>query len=350
MIRFGNIQFIYALGLVPLMILAFFLVMRWKKRALQRLGDNEIVMRLVPDVSLTKQFWKFVLFVAAFFFLLVAIVDPQVGSKEEEAKQEGIDIIICLDVSNSMMAEDLSPSRLERAKQAIAKLTEKLHGDRIGIVVFAGQAFVQLPITSDYGAAKLFLDNIDCDIVPVQGTAIGTAIDVAAESFGAENTNSKAIIVITDGENHEDDAVASARKAAGKGITVHTIGMGSPEGGPIPIYSIVGTSKIKEGYKKDAEGNTVVTRLDQKMLTEISAAGNGVYVRANNTEAGLNTVMAQLEKMQRAQMGSKHYTDYEDRFQIFLLVSIILIVAELLLTERKLRWWVRLDLFGENKK
>ncbi|HEY6160144.1 MAG TPA: hypothetical protein VI112_02945, partial [Bacteroidia bacterium] len=149
--------------------------------------------------------------------------------------------------------------------------------------------------------------------------------------------------------NHEDDAVASAKKAAEKGITVHTIGMGSPEGGPIPIYSIVGTSKVKEGFKKDAEGNTVVTKLDQKMLTEISAAGNGVYVRANNTEAGLNTVMAQLEKMQRSQMGSKHYTDYEDRFQVFLLLSIILVVTELLLTERKLKWWVKLDLFGENK-
>ena len=349
MIRFANIQFIYALGILPLMVLVFFLVMRWKKRALQRLGDSDIISRLVPDVSLSKQSWKFILFLAAFFFLLVAMIDPQVGSREEEAKQEGIDIMICLDVSNSMMAEDLSPNRLERAKQAIAKLTEKLHGDRIGIVVFAGQAFVQLPITSDYGAAKLFLDNIDCDIVPVQGTAIGTAIDMAAGSFGAENTNSKAIIVITDGENHEDDAVASAKKAAEKGITVHTIGMGSPEGGPIPIYSIVGTSKVKEGFKKDAEGNTVVTKLDQKMLTEISAAGNGVYVRANNTEAGLNTVMAQLEKMQRSQMGSKHYTDYEDRFQVFLLLSIILVVTELLLTERKLKWWVKLDLFGENK-
>ncbi|HEY6162809.1 MAG TPA: VWA domain-containing protein, partial [Bacteroidia bacterium] len=197
MIRFANIQFIYALGILPLMVLVFFLVMRWKKRALQRLGDSDIISRLVPDVSLSKQSWKFILFLAAFFFLLVAMIDPQVGSREEEAKQEGIDIMICLDVSNSMMAEDLSPNRLERAKQAIAKLTEKLHGDRIGIVVFAGQAFVQLPITSDYGAAKLFLDNIDCDIVPVQGTAIGTAIDMAAGSFGAENTNSKAIIVIT---------------------------------------------------------------------------------------------------------------------------------------------------------
>jgi Ca-activated chloride channel homolog len=229
---------------------------------------------------------------------------------------------------------------------AISKLIDRLHGDRIGIVVFAGDAFTQLPITSDYGAAKLMLDNIDNDIVPVQGTTIAPAIDLAVKSLSKNELSGKSIIIITDGEDHEEDAVASAKKAAAKGITVHTIGMGSPEGAPIPEYK----GAVRMGFKKDMDGNTVVTQLNEKMLTEISAAGNGVYVRANNSEAGLNTIMNELEKIQRTQLGSKHFTEYEDRFQPFLLVAIMLLAAELLLTERRLAWWSKLDLFGENKK
>jgi Ca-activated chloride channel family protein len=335
-----------AFGLVPLMVLGFLLLLRWKKAAISRLGDRAIVQQLMPEVSRAKQVARFILFTLAFCFLALALVDPQVGSKEEEASQEGIDVMVCLDVSNSMKAEDIAPNRLSRSVMAISKLIDRLHGDRIGIVVFAGDAFTQLPITSDYGSAKLMLDNIDNDIVPVQGTAIGTAIDMAVTSLTKNELSGKAIIVITDGENHEDDAVSSAKKAAEKGITVHTIGIGSPEGSPIPEYD----GKVRVGFKKDMEGNTVVTRLNEKMLTDISAAGNGIYVRANNSEVGLNTVMNELEKVQRSKLGTKHFTDYEDRFQPFLICGLILLVAEMMLTERKMKWWTRLDLFGENKK
>ena len=345
MLKYDNPYFFYAFGLLPILFLVFLLLMRWKKKALERFGDADIVQQLMPDISQEKQVIKFIFLSVAFCFLIAALIDPQIGSKEEEAKQEGVDLMICLDVSNSMRAEDLSPSRLARAKQAISKLTEKLHGDRLGIIVFAGESFVQLPITSDYGAAKLFLDDIDCDMVQTQGTAIGTAIDLATESFGKTSASSKAIIIITDGENHEDDANASAKKASEKGMTVHCIGMGSSEGAPIPIYQ----NKVRVGFKKDAEGTTVVTKLNEQMLTEISAAGNGVYVRATNTEAGLNTIMNELEKMQRSKFGSKHFTDYEDHFQFFTFVALLFFIIEAALTERKLKWWTRMDLFQTKK-
>ena len=345
MLKLGYSEFFYAFAVIPVMLLLFLLLLRWKKRAMQRFGDLVIVKKLMPDVSPTKQVVKFILFSLAFSCIIVALIDPQVGSKEEEATREGADIMICLDVSNSMKAEDIAPNRLMRAVGSIGKLTEKLHGDRIGLIVFAGQAFVQLPITSDYNAAKLFLSGIDCNSVPVQGTSIGAAIDLAIGSFGKDEGIGKTIIVITDGENFEDDAVASAKSAADKGFTVHTIGMGSVEGAPIPVYD----GKIRKGFKKDLEGNTVMTKLNEKMLTEISAAGNGVYVRANNSEAGLNTVMSELEKMQRSKTSAKHFIDYEDRFQPFVIAALLLLVIEVMLTERKLKWWNKLDLFGENK-
>src|ERR1051326_5444831 len=236
MYRLDNIEFLYGLGIIPLLILLYVLNRLWRRKALKKLGDTEIISQLMPMVSEQKPLLRFILFLVATAFLIFGLVNPQIGSKLEEIKREGSDIVICLDVSNSMKAEDFKPNRLAKATQAIEKLIDKLNNDRIGIIVFAGEAYVQLPVTTDYAAAKLFLENISTDMVPVQGTVISSAIELAEKSFGTEEGKNKAIIIISDGESHDDDAIAAAKAAAEKGTIVHTIGIGSPEGVPIPVY------------------------------------------------------------------------------------------------------------------
>jgi Ca-activated chloride channel family protein len=298
----------------------------------------EILSLLMPSVSSSKPTLRFILFLIAITFLIFGLVNPQIGSKLEEIKREGSDIIICLDVSNSMKAEDFKPNRLAKAKQAIEKLIDKLNNDRIGIIVFAGEAYVQLPITTDYAAAKLFLENVDCDAVPIQGTVISSAIQLAEKSFGTEEGKNKAIVIISDGESHDDDAIAAAREANEKNITVHTIGIGSPEGVPIPVYN----KNVQAGFKKDKEGNTVVTKLNEGAMEEIASAGNGVYIRATQGEIGLLSLQQRINKMEKKTFDSKVYTDYEDRFQIFIAISLFFLLIESILTERKSKWWAKL--------
>ena len=346
MLQLENKIYLWALVLIPLFIIIYLLVARWRKKALESFGEISVIQQLFPDVSKSKRIWKFILYLLAFMCIIAGIVNPQIGTKLEEVKRKGADLMICLDVSNSMKAEDLQPNRLEKAKQAIAKLVDKLEGDRIGIIVFGGEAYVQLPITTDYSAAKLFLESINTDMIPTQGTAIGKAIDMAMESFGKDEGKNKAIVIITDGENHEDDAVKAAQSAAEKGVTIHTIGMGSAEGAPIPVYK----GNVREGFRKDKEGNTIVTKLDEKMLQEISQTGNGIYVRATNSDAGLNNVLDALDKLEKKQFDSKMYSDYEDRFQWFISAAFILLLIETFLTERKSKIYQRLNLFGNETK
>lgn len=299
----------------------------------------------MPNVSRTLPIVKFVLYTLSIVSLLIGLANLQFGTKLEEVKREGIDLMICLDVSNSMLAEDLSPNRLERSKRAIYQLIEKLHNDRLGIIVFAGQAYVQLPITTDYSSAKLFLETIGTDIVPTQGTSIGAAIDLALESFDFENGTSKSIVVITDGENHEDNAKESAISAMDKDITVHTIGMGSEKGGPIPVYK----NGAQIDFRKDNAGNTVVTKLNESMLKEIAAAGNGSYVRASNANAGLGIIMNEIDKMEKKEFGSKSFKDYEDRFQLFLIIALVLLLIESFISNRKSNKLDGVNLFETNK-
>jgi Ca-activated chloride channel family protein len=338
MYRLDNIEYLYGLALLPVLILLFVLARLWRRKALKKLGDIEIVSRMMPMVSTGKPTLRFIFFLTAILFLIFGLVNPQIGSKLEEVKREGSDIVICLDVSNSMKAEDFKPNRLEKAKQAIEKLIDKLNNDRIGIIVFAGDAFVQLPITTDYAAAKLFLENVDCDAVPVQGTLISNAIELAMKSFGTEEGKNKSIIIITDGESHEDDAVAAASAAAEKGVVINTIGIGTPEGVPIPIYK----NKVQAGYKKDKDGNTVITKLNENALQEIASTGNGVYIRASQAEIGLMALLERINKLEKKTFESKVYTDYEDRFQIFIAVSLLFLVIETVLTERKSLWWEKM--------
>ena len=338
MFRLENIHYLYALLLIPAMILLYILTIRWRKKALSAFGDKEVIMQMMPMTSFTKPVIRFILFCIAIFFLIIGLVNPQIGSKLEEIKREGSDVVICLDVSNSMMAEDFKPNRLQKATQAIEKLIDKLTNDRIGVIVFAGEAYVQLPITSDYGSAKLFLESINCDAIPVQGTVTSSAIELAMKSFGTEEGKNKSIIIISDGESHDDNAINIAKEAAQKGIMINTIGIGTPEGVPIPYYK----NNIQMGYRKDKNGNTVITKLNETALEEIAQAGNGVYVRASQAEVGLMSILKQINKLDKKGFDEKVYTDYEDRFQIFIAIALALLLVELILSERKNLWWEKM--------
>jgi Ca-activated chloride channel family protein len=327
---------------VLVFLVIFWMYNAWRRKALRKLGDQRVVSGLMPRLSEGKPIVKFILVIIAYIFLVIGIIDPQVGSKLEKVKREGIDLMLVLDVSNSMLAEDINPNRLERSKMAISNLIDQLEGDRIGIIIFAGNAYKQLPLTTDYSAARLFLSAVDTKIVPTQGTAIGEAIDLAVRSFDEQEHN-KAIIIITDGENHEDDAIGAATAAAEDEIKVFTIGMGLPEGAPIPVYSNYGS---RTGYKKDKEGTTVITKLNEDMLRQIAAAGKGAYARANNASTGLRKIFDEISEIEKKEIETKQFTDYEDRFQIYLAAALLFLIIELLIAWRKSRWAERFNIFG----
>lgn len=341
MFKFDHPGLIWLFALAPVLLVLYWYSRRWKKRALVRLGDPELIRRLNPDTSLSRGSIKFWMLFFAYVLLVAGICGPLIGSRLEEVKRKGADLIIALDVSNSMLAQDLKPNRLERAKMAMSRLVDRLEGDRIGIVVFAGEAFVQLPITTDYNAAKLFISSISTDVISAQGTAIGSAIDLAKDSFTDTTRKHSAIIVITDGENHEDDAVEAARNAAEAGIKVFAVGMGSPEGGPIPVYN----NGAVVGFRQDRDGRTVVTRLDPGLLAGIAEAGNGRFIRATSSDDGLDEVFSEIDALDKREFKAKMYTDYENQFQIFLGLSLLILLLEFLLGERKSRLLSRLQLF-----
>lgn len=346
MLRFAHPIALYLLLAIPVFVLFFVVMMRKRRRALKLLGDWSLLQRLMPEHSPARSNLKFILLMAVWVMLVVSLAGPQVGSKLEKIKRKGIDVVFALDVSNSMMAQDITPNRLERSKQAISRLLEKMDNDRVGLVIFAGKAYVQMPVTTDYAAAKLFLSGINPGMIPTQGTAIGQAIDKSAACF-ADGKQSKAIIVITDGENHEDDAVEAAKSAAGQGIKVFTVGMGSPDGAPIPLYN--GAMLI--GYKTDPQGQTVISKLDDRLLNDVALAGNGMYVRASNSQSGVKEVFDKLNSLEKTEYDARFFSDYEDRFQILLLIGIVLLLAELFLVERKSRLAGKIKLFGnENVK
>jgi len=267
-----------------------------------------------------------VVFSIAFFFFSIGMSRPQIGAKLKEHRTEGVEIMIALDVSNSMLAEDYSPDRLDRAKLAISRLVDKLRDDRIGLIVFAGSSFVQLPITTDYVSAKMFLNSISTESVPIQGTAIGDAINTAIRSFSAQSDKSRAVIVITDGENHEDDPEAAAKQAYDMGIRVYTIGVGSPEGEPIPMDG---------GLLKDKDGNIVVTKLDEDSLRKIAEAGGGVYVKAGNSEFGLNPIVDSIKKMDEEKFSSVVFEEFDEQYMYFFAIALVFFIIEMLIGDRK---------------
>jgi len=340
MFRLAHPTLLYLLALIPAfsVLLALFLI--WRRKALDRFGEFRLIQQLIPEFSTSRLIFKFVILMIAFAFLVLALTDPQTGSKIEKVERRGIDVMLALDVSNSMLAEDIRPNRLESAKQAISKLIDRLDGDRIGIIVFAGKAYTQLPITTDYSAAKLFLSTINTNTVPVQGTAIADAIDMATGSFG-QTTHNKAIIVVSDGEDHQGDVLEKTEAAAKKGIVVYAVGIGTPEGGPIPVY----TGNVLTGYKKDHDGTTVITRLDDSLLTRIASIGKGMYVRSNNTEEGWQKVFDDLDKIQKSELESRQFSDYEDRFQYFIAFCLLFLIFELFVFDKKNQWFTKFKPF-----
>lgn len=340
MFQFAHPKLLYLLAIIPVIIVFFWLSVIRKKALLKEFGDQSVVKELMPDYSSNRPVVKLIFLLLAVAFFILGLAGPEFGSKLEKKKHRGVEIIIALDVSNSMLAEDIQPSRLERAKQAISKLVDNMQSDRIGLIVFAGEAFTQLPITSDYISAKMFLSNISTNSVPVQGTAIGAAINLAARSFTPDYKGDKAVILITDGENHEDDALGAAKAAAEKGITVYAIGMGLPEGAPIPV-----SGGGQKNYLKDGQGNVVISKLDEGMLSQIASAGNGLYIRANNTQMGLNTVFDKIKKMSKAEFESKIYAEYESQFQWPIGIALLLLIFEMFILERKTKWSEKFHLF-----
>ena len=328
MVYLAQSQYLLLLLIVPLLFVAYALYLRARRKRLARFGSPELVSQLMPDASTGKGWLKISLLAAAWFFFVIGLARPQLGARLKEHQSQGVEVMVALDVSNSMLAEDYSPNRLERSKLAISRLVDKLQGDRIGLVVFAGEAFVQLPITADYVSAKVFLKSIDTESVPIQGTALSEALMASARSFSTQSERSRAIILISDGEDHEGEALEAARAIAEQGIRIYCIGVGSPQGKPIP----------KNGsLLKDASGEIVVTRLNEEILQEIAGAGNGKYVRAGAAEFGLNPIIDDIRTLDKEQFNSVVFEDFDEQFMYFFAIALFFLILELLVSDTKAR-------------
>jgi Ca-activated chloride channel family protein len=338
MFRFEHPYYLYVLLIIPIMILGQVVFEIWRKKRFSAQINPELRVQINSKWSGTKIWIKLSIYSLALSLVVIGIANPQSGSKMEEVKRQGVDIMIALDISNSMLAEDLYPNRLGRAKRSIQELFKYLKSDRIGIVVFAGESFVQLPITTDYSAAKLFLNSIETDLITTQGTDIGNAIDLCLKSFDPESATSKSIILISDGENHEETSSSALQAAKEQGVIVHTIGMGSVDGSPIPIYK----SGSRIGFRTNRKGNTVVSKLNEEMLNSLAQSTGGMFVRASNAQSGMSYIFDEVEKMEKVDFGSKIYTDYEDRFQFFLFPALILLIIELIIPNTRSLWWEKL--------
>ncbi|MBN2012390.1 VWA domain-containing protein [candidate division KSB1 bacterium] len=332
MFRFHDIHYLHLLWLIPVLIVFYMLVFRWKKKALQRFGSMELLSKLTFSTSKVRQVWKVVLIIVATSFILFSLARPQIGTKLEEVKREGVDIIIAMDVSLSMMAEDIKPNRLEKAKHAVSSFIDLLQGDRVGLIAFAGVPFVQCPMTLDYGAANLFLDIMNPNLIPTPGTAIGDAITLAVKTFEERERKHKVLILITDGEDHQGDPLKAAELAEKEGVVIYTVGVGSPTGVPIPMYGDHGNNT---GFKKDKQGQVVTSKLDEITLEKIALQTNGKYYRASGSEAELTKIYNEISKMEKKELASVKFSQYEDRFQYVIVFAILLLVIEVLLPERK---------------
>ena len=333
MLRFENIDNFYLLLIIPIILILLFYHKKWRERAIISFGEKRLVHKLIESYSESKENFKNLIIIITIIFLTLALVNPQIGTKMEEVKKEGVDLMIAIDLSNSMLAEDIKPNRLESAKQSISKLIDKLENDRIGLVVFAGEAYVQLPITSDFSAAKLFLSTINTHIITSQGTEIAKAIDLCMQSFDFNNGQEKAIIIITDGENHDEKAIESAKKADEAGVFIHTLGMGLSKGVPIPSYNK--DIKIPDDYRKDNKGNVVITKINEKLLKEIAKSSKGVYINANNSRTTLDKILEELNKMERKKIGTMIFIQHKDRFQLFISLALVLLFLDLLISNKK---------------
>jgi len=329
MVYLAQSQYLLLLLLIPFLFVGYALFLRVRRRRIARFGDADLVAKLMPTASTGKGWLKISLFAAAWLFFVIGLARPQLGARLKEHESKGVEVMLALDVSNSMLAEDYSPNRLERSKLAISRLVDKLQGDRIGLVVFAGEAFVQLPITADYVSAKIFLNSINTESVPIQGTDLAEALMASARSFSTQSERSRAIILITDGEDHEGDALEAAKAIAEQGIRIYCIGVGSPQGKPIPQKG--------GGLMKDRNGEIVVSRLDEDILQEIAGIGGGKYVRAGNAEFGLNPIIDDIRTLDKEQFSSVVFEDFDEQYMYFFAIALFFLILEFLVPETKAR-------------
>ena len=343
MFRFEEPTYLYLLLLLPLLA-ALFLYSNYRRRkAIKKFGDPELMVQLMPDASKYRPDVKFWIVFVAIGLFAVLLARPQFGSRLETVKRQGIEVIIALDISNSMLAEDVQPSRLQKAKRLVSQLVDKMENDKVGMIVFAGDAFTQLPITSDYISAKMFLETIDPSLISKQGTALGAAINLSTRSFTPMEGVGRTVILITDGENHEDGALEAAKVAVEKGIQINVLGVGMPEGAPIPIPG-------SNDYRRDREGNVVVTKLNEQMCQEIAQVGQGIYVRVDNSNAAQNAITKEINKLAKADVETQVYTEFNEQFQAIAWIILLLLLVEMLILERKNPLFKNIHLFSDKKK
>lgn len=334
----------WALGIIPVIILLFLVLQIWKHKTQSKFADKELLKRLSPNQSLFKSILKIIVLSLGFACLAIALVNPKIGTKLETVKREGVDIVFAVDVSKSMLAEDIAPNRLEKSKQLVTQIINNLASDRVGIIAYAGKAFPQLPITTDYASAKMFLNSMNTDMLSSQGTAINEAIKLAKTYFDNEQQTNRVLIIISDGEDHSEEAVALAKEANEEGIRIFTIGVGDVKGGPIPEKR----NGIVLNYKKDNQGETVITRLNEETLKNIAKEANGAYINGKNTTDVVENIREILNKMDKTEFEAKQFSEYKDQFQWFLGFGIFFLLLDIFLLERKTAWLKKLNLFNEN--
>jgi len=343
MYQFEEPIFFYILFAIPVMAVLYALALLWQKRTQKKFASKGLLNKLAPNRSIFKSVLKFLVLSLSLFCLSVALVNPKIGTKLETVKREGVDIVFALDVSKSMLAEDIAPNRLEKSKQLITQIINSLAGDRVGVIGYAGSAFPQVPITTDFSAAKLFLSGMNTEMVSSQGTAITEAIAMAQTYYNDEEQTNRVLFIISDGEDHEGNVASIVREASDLGIRIFTIGVGSEKGGPIPIKR----NGILQSYKRDQNNEQVITRLNMETLTEIASLADGTYMDGSNTKEVVESVTSILNGMDKTEFDSKQYTDFKDQFQWFLLGALLLLAIDVLLLERKTAWVKKLNLFNE---
>ena len=340
MFRFAHIELLYLLAIIPLLAIAFALVMHHRRKLLERFGNIELLKELMPAYSRSRLRLKLWLYLTALACLIIAAARPQLGSKLREEKAKGVEMMLVVDVSNSMLAEDFEPNRLERTKYAINKLFEGLQQERVGMVIFAGEPKVQLPITSDYRMAQAFTKRISPSLIAEQGTDIGKALELASLSFSSQSGKSRVIVLITDGENHEQDVTAIAQKAKQEGIRIYTIGIGTPEGAPIEIGG---------EFIKDENGEMVVSKLGEQMLQELASTTDGAYVRASKQSIGLEEIVKSINQMEKSELSTVRYEEYNEQYQYFIAVALVLLLLDMLILTRRNPRLRRFNIFREEK-
>lgn len=343
MYRIEEPIYFYLFAVIPIIVVVFLLVLWWKKRTQKKFTNVDLLAKLAPNKSNFKPILKLIFFLIGISFLILALVNPKMGTQLKTVKREGVDVVFALDVSKSMLAEDIAPNRLEKSKQIISKIIDKLGSDRVGIIIYAGNAYPLLPITTDHAAAKMFLQNANPDIVSSQGTAIGEALDLAKTFYNNDEQTNRFLIIISDGEDHEEETKQVAQNISNEGVKVYTVGVGTEKGGPIPIK--INGSLI--GYKKNREGETVITKRKPEILQGVADAANGIYIDGNRTEKPVDAIEEIIANAQKSEFETKQFSDYKDQFQWFLGIGIFFLVLDVFLLEKKTKWLRKVDLFNE---